>query len=139
MVAANSTQGAHSREGKGGENMENTNKNTTLNKLLDGVAWGAFFVLLGAGWLVSSYYSIDVGAHIAIGVGLILIAINIVRPSFNIKISKFSLFIGLLALALGGAGVLGYALPLIPTVIVIVGLFIVAEGLQKVTTQKQHA
>ena len=118
--------------------MENTNKDISLNKILNGVAWGAIFVLLGAGWLASSIYALEIGAYLAIGVGTILVAINLVRPSLGIKISKFSLFIGLLALVLGGAGMLSYSLPFIPTFIVLVGLFVIAEGLQKVTTQKQR-
>ncbi|MFB3888456.1 MAG: hypothetical protein ACE14S_03130 [Candidatus Bathyarchaeia archaeon] len=111
------------------------NKTGTDNKLLNGVAWGAFFVVLGIGWLASIAYTVEVGAYVAVGAGVILVAINLARLNMGINISKFSLFIGLLALALGGAGMVGYALPLIPTVIVLVGLFIVAEGLQKATSR----
>ena len=118
--------------------MENVNTNCMKNKLLNGVAWGAFFVVLGIGWLASIAYTIDVGAFIAVGVGIILVAINLARINLGISLSKFSLFIGLIALALGVAGIIGYSLPLIPTVIVIVGLFIVAEGLQKVTSPKKQ-
>ncbi len=118
--------------------MENINKNCMNNKLLNGVAWGAFFVVLGIGWLTSIAYTIDVTAYIAVGVGIILVAINLARLKGGISLSKFSLFIGLVALALGGAGIIGYSLPLIPTVIVLVGLFIVAEGLQKVTSPKKQ-
>jgi hypothetical protein len=119
--------------------MENTNKNGINNKLLNGVAWGAFFVVLGIGWLASISYTIDVGAYIAVGAGIILVAINLARLNMHISLSKFSLFIGLIALAIGGAGTIGYSLPLIPTIIVLVGLFVVAEGLQKATNpQKQQ-
>jgi hypothetical protein len=54
----------------------------------------------------------------------------------GITISKFSLFIGLLALALAGSGIAGFELPFIPTVIVLVGLFIVAEAIQKSIAKK---
>jgi hypothetical protein len=118
--------------------MENLSKKGMNNKLLNGVAWGAFFVVLGIGWLASIVYAIDVGAYIAVGVGLILVAINLLRLNIDISLSKFSLFIGLVALALGIAGIIGYSLPLIPTVIVIVGLFLVAEGLQKATNPKKQ-
>jgi hypothetical protein len=118
--------------------MENVNKNGVNNKLLNGVAWGAFFVVLGIGWLASISYTLDVGAYIAVGAGIILVAINLARLNMGISLSKFSLFIGLIALALGGAGISGYSLPLIPTVIVLVGLFIVAGGLQKVTNPKKQ-
>jgi hypothetical protein len=104
---------------------------TTTNKLLDAIAWGMFIVLLGAGWLAGSYYNIETGIYIALGAGLILIALNVARNAGGVKISKFSLFIGFLALALSGSGILGYAMPFIPTVIVLVGLFIVAEAFQK--------
>jgi hypothetical protein len=119
--------------------MENINKKGINNKLLNGVAWGAFFVVLGIGWIASSAYTIDVGAYLAVGVGAILIAINLARLNMGVSLSKFSLFIGLIALALGVGGIIGYSLPLISTVIVLVGLFIVAEGLQKVTHPNQQA
>jgi hypothetical protein len=120
------------------KNMENMNKNGVNNKFLDGVAWGAFFVVLGIGWLASITFTMDVSAYIAVGAGLILVAINLARINMKISLSKFSLFIGLIALALGGAGIIGYSLPLIPTVIVLVGLFIVAEGLQKAANKAKH-
>jgi hypothetical protein len=118
--------------------MENMSKHGMNNKLLNGVAWGAFFVVLGIGWLASIAYTMDVAAYIAVGAGTILVAINLARLNMGISLSKFSLFIGLIALALGGAGIIGYSLPLIPTLVVLVGLFIVAEGLQKVTKPKSQ-
>ncbi len=120
--------------------MENMNTITMNSKILNGVAWGAFFVLLGVGWIVSAAYVIDVAEYIAVGAGIILVAINLARFDAKINVSKFSLFIGIIALALGGAGIIGYSLPLIPTLIVLVCLFVVAEGLQRATShQKQQA
>ncbi len=109
---------------------------SVTNKVLDALAWGVFIVLLGAGWIVSSYYNMDTGIYVALGVGFILIALNVARMTLKITISKFSLFIGLLALALSGAGLLGFAMPFIPTVIVLVGLFIVAEAMQRTTGKR---
>jgi hypothetical protein len=119
--------------------MENMNKNAINNKLLNGVAWGAFFVVLGLGWIASMAYTMEVSAFIAVGAGIILVAINLARIGMNISISKFSLFIGILVLALGSAGVIGYSLPLIPTLIVLVGMFAIAEGLQKASTRTKQA
>lgn len=116
--------------------MENMNKNNVTNKLLNGAAWGAFFVVLGIGWITSAIYAIDVAAYIAVGAGIILVAINLARFTVGISISKFSLFIGLIAFVLGATGAIGYSLPLIPTLIVLVGLFVLAEALQKTTTSK---
>jgi uncharacterized membrane protein len=123
---------------RGGTKMENNSKTGIDNKVLDGLAWGSFFILLGLVWFVSSSYSIDAGAYVAIGVGIILIAVNLIRLRVGTKISKFSLFIGLIAFALGGAGILGYSLDLVPMIIILIGLFIVAEGLEKATRHSQH-
>ena len=83
------------------------NENSITNKVLDAIAWGVFIVLLGAGWITSTYYQMDTGIYVALGVGVILIALNLARRTAKIAISKFSLFIGLLALALSGAGIVG--------------------------------
>ena len=106
------------------------------NKVFDGIAWGVFIVLLGSGWIISTYYQMNTGIYIALGAGFILIALNFARWTTGISISKVSLFIGLLALSLSGAGIVGFAMPFIPTVIVLVGLFIVTEALQKTNNKK---
>jgi hypothetical protein len=110
--------------------------NSITNKVLDAMAWGVFIVLLGVGWITSTYYQMDTGIYIALGVGVILISLNLARKTARIAIGKFSLFIGILALALSGAGLVGFAMPFIPTVILLVGLFIVAEAIQKTTNKK---
>jgi hypothetical protein len=54
----------------------------------------------------------------------------------HISVSKFSLFIGLILLALSGPGIAGLEMPFIPTLIALIGLFVVAEALQKMTNKK---
>ena len=105
------------------------------SKALDGLAWGLFIVLLGVGWYIEGAYGIETGPYIAFGVGLILIGLNTIRAMNNIKISKFSLFVGLVAFAIGGAGILGYTLDLFLTIIILIGLFIIGEALAKLTKQ----
>lgn len=102
-------------------------------KALDGMAWGAFIILIGAGWWAGEYYQMDTGPYVALGVGLILIGLNGARAGAGNRISKFSLFIGIVAFAIGGAGILGYSLPLIPTIVILIGLFIIAEAIEKLT------
>lgn len=118
----------------GGEKME---EKASRNKLFNAVAWGAFIILVGVGWLAASLYQISTTIYIAIGAGAILIVLNLVRWKMHISISKFSLFIGLILLALSGPGIAGFEMPFIPTVIALIGLFIVAEALQKMTNKKQ--
>ena len=101
------------------------------NRTLDSLSWGLFIILIGVGWYVGAAYEIDTGAYIALGVGLILVGLNLARNQIGISISKFSLFVGLVALAIGVAGVLGYSLDLILTVIILIGLFIIGEAIEK--------
>ena len=101
------------------------------NKALDGIAWGLFIILIGVGWWAADYYQMDTGPYTALGVGLILIGLNATRAGTGTKISKFSLFVGLVALAIGGAGVLGYSLDLFITIVILIGLFIIGEALGK--------
>ncbi len=124
------------RKHKEKKKVQNRNRSFIDNKVLDGLAWGSFFILLGLVWFISASYSIDAGAYVTVAIGLILIGINLIRLNVGIKVSKFSLFIGLIAFALGGAGIIGYSLPLVPMVIILIGLFIVAEGLQKATRKR---
>jgi hypothetical protein len=119
--------------------MENINKNNgTTNQLLNGVAWGSFFIVLGISWIASLAYTIDFVAYLAVGAGIILVAINAARASMKTAISKFSLFVGMLFLALGFPGMFSYSMPFIPTVMLLAGLFIIVEGLRKLSTRARH-
>jgi hypothetical protein len=109
---------------------------TSRNKMFDAVAWGTFILLVGVGWLASTYYQVSTTIYIALGAGLILIALNVARWRSSINISKFSLFVGLIALALSAPGIAGFEMPFIPTLVVLVGLFVVAEAAQKMGNKK---
>jgi len=98
------------------------NRNVALTSL----AWGIFFVLIGLSWAVSNV--VDVVPYVALGAGIILIGLNVARTGLGMSLSKFSLFIGIIAFAFGGASLIGYGLPLFETIIVLIGLFIVAEA-----------
>ena len=99
---------------------------------LDSLGWGLFIVLVGVGWYVGSVYEIDTGSYIALGAGLILIGINAIKATSDIKINKFALFVGSAILAIGVAGILGYTLDLFLTILIVVGLFIIEEALAKI-------
>jgi hypothetical protein len=98
------------------------------------LAWGLFFVVIGVSWAASSYYTVDaIIPIVALSAGIILIGVSIARTSFGMSLSKFSLFIGIIALAFGGAALMGYSLPLWQTIIVLIGLFIIAEAVRSLT------
>ena len=105
------------------------NKNVALTSL----AWGLFFVLIGLSWAVSNV--VDVVPYVALGAGIILIGLNVARTGLGMHLSKFSLFIGIVALAFGVA-LMGYPLPLPETIIVLIGLFIIAEAVRALMKAK---
>jgi hypothetical protein len=101
---------------------------STTARTLTTVAWGLFFILVGGAWFYGETYKVDVGTIIAIGVGLILVGLNLARSSIGVKMSKFSLGIGILALLLGVARYFGMKLDILPLIIILIGLFIIAEA-----------
>jgi hypothetical protein len=101
---------------------------------LTSLAWGSFFVLIGLSWAVSNV--VDVVPYVALGAGIILIGLNVARTGLGMRLSKFSLFMGIVAFAFGGAALIGYELPLFETIIVLIGLFIIAEAARSLTKSR---
>lgn len=95
------------------------------------MAWGLFVILIGGLWITAEMTTLDMGAYFALGVGLILVALNLGRRSIGAKISKFGLGLGIVALLVGISGIGGLGLSLIPTIIIVIGIFIVAEAIAK--------
>lgn len=75
--------------------METTNK---LNQNFETISWGAFFVLWGITLLFTSLPN----AIGTMGIGLILISLNVARARNGLPASVFSTTLGILALILGG-------------------------------------
>lgn len=98
-------------------------------RTLTTAAWGLFFILVGGAWLYGEAYHIDTGTIIAIGVGLILIGLNLARAAVGVRMGKLSFAIGILALLIGLARYAGMSLPILPLIVILVGLFIVAEAI----------
>ena len=85
--------------------MDNTQ---TSNRNFDTLAWGAFFIWWGITELFSSLPE-GVGA---VGVGLILLGLNIVRSMKGIPTSGFTTILGILALVWGVLELAGVVLNL---------------------------
>ena len=98
---------------------------------LTSVAWGLFVILIGGLWIAAEMTRLDMGAYFALGVGLILVGLNLGRRSIGTKISKFGLGLGIVALLVGISGIGGLRLSLIPTIIIVIGIFIVAEAIAR--------
>ena len=107
---------------------------TTSGRTLTALAWGLFFILVGGAWVNGVTYHIDTGTIIAIGVGLILVGLNLARSSIGVRMSKFSLALGTLALLIGLARYYGLKVDVVPLIIILIGLFIVAEAIPRKRT-----
>jgi hypothetical protein len=97
---------------------------------LTSLAWGLFIVMIGLSLSVQYYsdYSVDILPWLTFGTGLILIGVSAARMQFGMGFSKIAVLIGVIALVLGGTSLVGLTLPIYATIILVVGLFIVAEA-----------
>ena len=94
-----------------------------LNARLEGIAWALFLIMLGVLWLFpEGRFHEDAWL---LGVGVILLLLNAVRYLYHIKISTFTIILGILALAAGLDDFYGFELPIIPILVIIVGLSII--------------
>jgi hypothetical protein len=98
------------------------------NKILESIAWGIFLLTYGIGWALQDAYQTDLSGYTPVVIGLILIGLNVVRAGTGISVSKGSLAIGILSFTFGSAGLLGYALPLIPAIVILIGIAIIIDA-----------
>ena len=78
-----------------------------LNKRLETVFWGLFLIMLG-GWGLIPDATIPKGAW-SIGVGFLLLGLNLVRYLNGIRMSGFTTILGILSLLGGISDMLGWA------------------------------
>ena len=105
----------------------------TMNKRYETVAWGAFFILLGLTSLIPGLPS-GMGT---LGIGIILLGLNLARYLSRIPTSGFTIVIGILALLLGAADVLRELLrlqvdlPLFPLLLILIGVIWLVRGVTR--------
>ena len=88
-----------------------------LDKKIVSVAWDLFFIMLGGIWMVPAG-NVPESAWL-VGVGIILIGLNIIRYLSGIKMIWFSLILGVIATFTGVAGIYGVNLPVFPVILII--------------------
>jgi hypothetical protein len=110
--------------------MENTRKS---NLDFEAIAWGALFILWG---ITEMFTSLPDGTG-AIGIGLIMIGLNVARSLTGQPNSGFTTTLGILALLLGGLQLaspflhLSFELPIFAILLLALGLIVLARGLKK--------
>jgi hypothetical protein len=101
------------------------------NRNLDTIAWGAFFIWWGITELLGALPE-GVGA---IGVGLILLGLNMIRSMKGIPTSGFTTILGILALVWGGLELAGavlslpFELPIFAILLIVLGVSLIAGQL----------
>ena len=76
-----------------------------LNKNMETAAWGCFLILLGGFMFVPD--TIVKGGIWSIGVGLILLGLNVARYFNGIRMSGFTTFLGIISIIGGGLELAG--------------------------------
>ncbi len=108
--------------------MENTRKS---NLSLETIAWGAFFVLWG---ITEMFPSLPDGTG-AVGIGLILVGLNLARLWTGQPVGGFTATLGSLALLLGALELarpflhLSFELPIFAILLLALGMILVGRAL----------
>ncbi len=68
---------------------------------LEVIAWAVFFIMIGSVWLIESTYKMELPGVAAVGIGVILLALNYARSKLDIQTSTFTIFVGIVALVYG--------------------------------------
>jgi len=111
------------------EKMEDTRKSTFD---LEAIAWGAFFILWGITELLPS---LPKGTG-TVGIGVILIGINLARSWKGQPTSGFTTTLGVLALLLGGLELarpylhLSFELPIFAILLIVLGAIMLVRELR---------
>lgn len=98
-----------------------------LNKRLERIGWALFLIMI-AGIALVPDEQIPAGTWL-IGVGLIMLGINAARYLNGIKMSGFTIVLGILALGSGLGDFVGVSLPLFPILLILIGANIILRPL----------
>jgi hypothetical protein len=98
---------------------------TALNKRLETIAWGCFLVMLG-GFMYVPDSTISKGIW-SIGVGLIMLGLNVVRSIYKIRMSGFTTVLGILSLIAGVLQLLGIVALEGAVLLIILGAYLILK------------
>lgn len=118
--------------------MDTTNM---LNRNFEAIAWGVLFVW----WGVTELIKILPAGTGAIGIGLILLGLNVARSLNDIPASGFSITLGILALVWGGLELaavvfyLPFELPVFAILLIVLGVLLLGNVIWGTKTNKGQA
>jgi uncharacterized membrane protein YccC len=97
-----------------------------LAKRLDEIALALILVMTGALWLAPKAM-LPEGAWL-VGVGLIVLGLNGVRRMRGLRTGGFGILVGLVALAAGIGRAVGEDLPIVPVLLIVLGVGLVVKA-----------
>jgi hypothetical protein len=107
---------------------DQSTRHATFNKRLEEMGWGLFLILIGVILLLANV-QVPQGMWL-IGAALILLGLNVIRYLKRInKMSRFTISVGVLALAAGLGSFFGMKVPLFAILLVLVGASIILKPL----------
>jgi hypothetical protein len=96
-----------------------------LNKRLETIGWGLFLIMLG-GFALVPHELVAKGLW-SIGVGVIMLGLNITRYFNKIKMSGFTTFLGIVALLSGVTQLLGMHNLDAPILLIVLGAYLIVK------------
>ena len=96
-----------------------------LNKRLETIGWGLFLIMLGGFTLVP--HEVVAKGLWSIGVGVIMLGLNVTRYFSKIKMSGFTTFLGILSLLSGVTQLMGMHNLDAPILLVILGAYLIVK------------
>ena len=95
-------------------------------KRLDEIALALALIMTGALWLAPKAMFPE-GSWL-VGAGLILLGLNAARRIRGVKTSGFGIIVGLIAFAVGIGRIIGQDLPVVPVLLIILGIGLVLRA-----------
>lgn len=99
-----------------------------LNERLQTISWALFLIMAGGFWLVPDG-RLPQGSWL-IGLGVILIGLNVVRYLNGIRMSMFTTIFGAIALIAGVGDFAGIDVPVGPILIILIGAAIILRNIE---------
>jgi hypothetical protein len=100
-----------------------------LDHRLESIGWALFLIMIGGIGLIPNVPQ----STWLVGTGLIMLGLNLARYRNGIRVSNFTVLLGILALLFGMGGMTGANLPFFPILLILIG----ADILVKVTTRHE--
>ena len=100
-----------------------------LDQRLDAIGWGLFLIMIGGLWLAPEGM-VPEGTWL-IGTGVIILGLMCIRYLNGINVNAFWLIVGVIALAFGISDVFGLDVPVLPILLIIIGVHILLKPLLK--------